>query len=65
LNHLLQINHHEPTRGVKNHLLNTTIFIIGIEWYEPIIKYLGKGILKMIHQEKKIVELTSYLDHVH
>ncbi len=42
---IFQISHGESIIGAKDHLPNTTIFSIRIDWYEPIIKCLRKGYL--------------------
>ncbi len=40
---ILQISHGGSILGAKDHLLNTTIFTIRIEWYKLIITCLRKG----------------------
>jgi hypothetical protein len=42
---IFQISHGQSIIGAKDHLCNTTIFTIRIEWYEPIITCLNKGYL--------------------
>ncbi len=42
---IFQITHGGSIIGAKDHLPNTTIFTIRIEWYEPIITCLRKGYL--------------------
>jgi hypothetical protein len=42
---IFQISHGESIIGAKDHLPNTTIFTIRIEWYEAIMTCLRKGYL--------------------
>jgi hypothetical protein len=43
LDHLWRISHGEPVEGVDDHLLDAHLFNVGINWYDPMIKYLKKG----------------------
>jgi hypothetical protein len=41
-NHLSRISHGELAKGVDDQLPNAHLFIVGVDWYGPIIEYLKK-----------------------
>lgn len=43
LNQLSWMNHGELVMRVEDQLLNAILFIVGIDWYGPIVEYLKKG----------------------
>jgi hypothetical protein len=64
LDQLFHISHGELVIGVKNQLFNAMLFIVGMDWYGPILEYLQKGYFNNnITKEKRshnIVKLRPY-----